>query len=84
MGDGPAVTSARTCVLAARGRRRLTARHVISTAGPLGTQSCCTPGERVADYSRGAAITSSVHLDDTTHIEPVRYGRGGNLLGLLD
>ncbi|NUP18744.1 MAG: hypothetical protein HOZ81_22190, partial [Streptomyces sp.] len=28
--------------------------------------------------------TSSVHLDDTTHIEPVRYGRGGNLLGLLD
>ncbi|MFJ3666857.1 FAD-dependent oxidoreductase [Streptomyces sp. NPDC090106] len=39
--------------------------------------------ERDADYSRGVAITSSVHLDDTTHVEPVRYGRGSNLLGLL-
>ncbi len=39
--------------------------------------------ERDADYSRGVAITSSVHLDDTTHVEPVRYGRGSNLLALL-
>ncbi|WP_314225455.1 GMC family oxidoreductase [Streptomyces zaehneri] len=38
---------------------------------------------RDADYSHGVAITSSVHLDDTTHVEPVRYGRGSNLLGLL-
>ncbi|MFG2478808.1 FAD-dependent oxidoreductase [Streptomyces fagopyri] len=36
-----------------------------------------------ADYTRGVAITSSVQLDDTTHVEPVRYGRGSNLLGLL-
>lgn len=36
-----------------------------------------------ADYTRGIAITSSVRLDDTTHVEPVRYGRGSNLLGLL-
>ncbi|GGQ54415.1 GMC oxidoreductase [Streptomyces asoensis] len=40
------------------------------------------PG-RDADYSRGVAITSSVQLDDTTHVEPVRYGRGSNLLALL-
>ncbi|MDR6979064.1 cholesterol oxidase [Streptomyces sp. 3330] len=38
---------------------------------------------RDADHSRGVAITSSVRLDDTTHVEPVRYGRGSNLLGLL-
>jgi cholesterol oxidase len=35
------------------------------------------------DYSRGVAITSSLHVDDHTHVEPVRYGRGSNLLGLL-
>jgi cholesterol oxidase len=35
------------------------------------------------DYSRGVAITSSLHLDEHTHVEPVRYGRGSNLLGLL-
>lgn len=39
--------------------------------------------ERDADYTQGVAITSSVHLDATTHVEPVRYGRGSNLLGLL-
>ncbi|MER7106913.1 GMC family oxidoreductase [Streptomyces sp. NPDC000229] len=39
--------------------------------------------DRHADFTRGVAITSSVHLDDTTHVEPVRYGRGSNLLGLL-
>lgn len=31
----------------------------------------------------GVAITSSVWLDDRTHLEPVRYGRGSNLMGLL-
>jgi len=35
------------------------------------------------DYSRGVAITSSMHPDDTTHIEVVRYGRGSNAMGLL-
>ncbi len=36
-----------------------------------------------ADFTHGVAITSSVHLDDTTHVEPVRYGPGSNLLALL-
>ena len=36
-----------------------------------------------ADYTRGVAITSSFHPDDHTHIEPVRYGRGSNAMGLL-
>ena len=35
------------------------------------------------DFSRGPAITSSIHPDDTTHIEPVRYGKGSNAMGLL-
>lgn len=35
------------------------------------------------DYSRGVAITSSFHPDDHTHVEPVRYGHGSNLMGLL-
>jgi cholesterol oxidase len=29
------------------------------------------------------AITSSFHPDEHTHIEPVRYGRGSNAMGLL-
>jgi len=35
------------------------------------------------DFSRGVAITSSFHPDEHTHIEPVRYGAGSNLMGLL-
>jgi len=35
------------------------------------------------DYSQGAAITSSFFPDEKTHVEPVRYGKGSNLMGLL-
>jgi cholesterol oxidase len=35
------------------------------------------------DYSSGQAITSSIRPDDTSHIEPVRYGKGSNAMGLL-
>ncbi|MDL9948176.1 GMC family oxidoreductase [Gordonia sp. ABSL11-1] len=35
------------------------------------------------DYSRGVAITSSFHPEPTTHIEPVRYGRGSNAIAYL-
>ncbi|GAA2615819.1 FAD-dependent oxidoreductase [Paractinoplanes durhamensis] len=38
---------------------------------------------RDADFSRGVAITSSIHPDPATHVEPVRYGPGSNLLALL-
>jgi len=34
-----------------------------------------------ADFTRGVAITSSIHPDEDTHIEPVRYGRGSNAMG---
>jgi cholesterol oxidase len=36
-----------------------------------------------ADYSQGVAITSSFHPDAQTHVEPVRYGKGSNAMGLL-
>ncbi len=35
------------------------------------------------DFTRGVAITSSIHPDEHTHIEPVRYGKGANAMGLL-
>jgi cholesterol oxidase len=35
------------------------------------------------DYSHGVAITSSIQVDDETQIQPVRYGKGSNLMGLL-
>lgn len=38
---------------------------------------------RSTDYSSGVAITSSIHAASDTHIEPVRYGRGSNAMGLL-
>lgn len=36
-----------------------------------------------ADFTRGVAITSSVHPDADTHIEPVRYGKGSNAMGFM-
>ncbi|MEU9855983.1 GMC family oxidoreductase [Streptomyces sp. NPDC047974] len=40
-------------------------------------------GGQKADFTRGVAITSSVHPDENTHIEPVRYGKGSNSMGGL-
>ncbi|MFI0166877.1 GMC oxidoreductase [Streptomyces sp. NPDC017095] len=40
-------------------------------------------GESRADFTRGVAITSSIHPDENTHIEPVRYGKGSNSMGSL-
>ncbi|WP_227999673.1 GMC oxidoreductase [Nocardia australiensis] len=39
-----------------------------------------TPG---VDFTKGVAITSSIHPTHDTHIEPVRYGKGSNAMGLL-
>jgi cholesterol oxidase len=36
-----------------------------------------------AAFHQGIAITSSIHPDENTHIEPVRYGKGSNAMGLL-
>jgi cholesterol oxidase len=96
-----------------RGRRSITAEHVVFAAGALGTQRLlhdmrargilpgvssrlgtltrtnseailgAMTGTRKVDYSKGVAITSSFHPDEQTHIEPVRYGKGSNAMGLL-
>jgi cholesterol oxidase len=42
-----------------------------------------TVSDKNADYSKGIAITSSVHPDENTHIEPVRYSKGSDFFGLL-
>jgi cholesterol oxidase len=103
----------RTGAWARRGRRSLTADHVVFAAGAYGTQRLLhrmrdrgllpqlstrlgalsrTNSESIVgvhargrdiDYSGGVAITSSFHPDPRTHIEPVRYGRGSNAMGLL-
>ncbi|MFD0360249.1 GMC oxidoreductase [Nocardia sp. GCM10030253] len=39
-----------------------------------------TPG---VDFTKGVAITSSIHPTHDTHIEPVRYGKGSNVMGLM-
>lgn len=35
------------------------------------------------DLTHGVAITSSIHPTPDTHIEPVRYGKGSNAMGML-
>ncbi|MEU6356167.1 GMC family oxidoreductase [Streptomyces sp. NPDC047072] len=40
-------------------------------------------GAKKVDFTQGVAITSSVHPDENTHIEPVRYGKGSNSMGGL-
>ncbi|MGW5261364.1 FAD-dependent oxidoreductase [Microbispora sp. NPDC004025] len=41
------------------------------------------PTAKDGKLNRGVAITSSIHPDAETHIEPVRYGDGSNAMGLL-
>lgn len=42
-----------------------------------------TASNLAVDYSEGVAITSSIHPEPHTHIEPVRYPPGSNAMGLL-
>ena len=46
----------------------------------LGAQTTRVPEE---SFDQGIAITSSFHPDEVTHVEPVRYGKGSNAMGLL-
>ena len=46
----------------------------------LGAQTASVPDH---PYNEGVAITSSFHPDEVTHVEPVRYGKGSNAMGLL-
>lgn len=42
-----------------------------------------TANDDDVDWSEGVAITSSFHPDEHTHIEPVRYGPGRNVMPLM-
>lgn len=44
---------------------------------------CATSRKKDVDFTEGVAITSGIHPDDVTHIQPVRYPRGSDLIGLL-
>jgi cholesterol oxidase len=46
----------------------------------LGAMTTTVPAD---DLTRGVAITSSFHPDDSTHVENCRYGKGSNAMGLL-
>jgi cholesterol oxidase len=46
----------------------------------LGAQTAKVPAQ---SFDQGVAITSSFHPDEVTHVEPVRYGKGSNAMGLL-
>ncbi len=54
-------------------------RVLTNSEALLGAQALDTS----VDYSQGVAITSSVHPRPDTHIEPVRYPKGSNVMGLL-
>jgi len=52
------------------------------------SEAICTANARLRnrkerDFHEGVAITSSIHPDDHTHIEPVRYGNGHNSMALI-
>lgn len=100
-----------------KGRRTLTAEHVVMAAGTYNTQKILhrmkdfghlprlsrtlgrlsrtnsesligavankAPVNPAGDFTRGVAITSSFYPEPQTHIEPVRYGKGSNAMGLL-
>lgn len=69
--------------------RRTSLRHVSPMLGTLARTNSesilsARDGDRKADHTRGLAITSSFHPDPHTHVEPVRYGPGSGLIGLLN
>ncbi|MDO5699340.1 MAG: GMC family oxidoreductase [Dermatophilus congolensis] len=55
---------------------RTNSEALVGASASLGTR------DRI-DFTRGVAITSSFHPDDNTHIEPVRYAKGSNAMGLM-
>lgn len=53
------------------------------------SEAICSANRKVSrrkkgpDFSKGVAITSSIHPDENTHIEPVRYGQGSNVMAMM-
>ncbi|MEU4542521.1 GMC family oxidoreductase [Nonomuraea dietziae] len=59
---------------------RLGAMTRTNSEALLGFERLSAEGDKL---NHGVAITSSIHPDARTHIEPVRYGDGSNAMGLL-
>lgn len=53
---------------------RTNSEAIVGAVGPIGKSE---------DMSTGVAITSSIHPDENTHIEIVRYGKGSNAIGMI-
>jgi len=76
-----------------RTARTFTAGNVVFAAGigvltrtnseAFGGAQTTMRNRKKHDFTRGVAITSAIHPDERTQIEPVRYGRGSNAMGLL-
>ncbi|HAM21127.1 MAG TPA: cholesterol oxidase [Actinobacteria bacterium] len=49
----------------------------------IGAVADTPPSKGGEDFTQGVAITSSFFPEPHTHIEPVRYGKGSNVMGLL-
>ena len=69
--------------------KRRSLRHISPMLGTLARTNSesvlsARDGDRRADHTSGLAITSSFHPDAHTHVEPVRYGPGSGLIGLLN
>jgi cholesterol oxidase len=62
---------------------RLGAMTRTNSEALVGAQTTDRRYGRKADFTKGVAITSSIHPDANTHIEPVRYGKGSNSMGFL-
>lgn len=57
--------------------------HLVRTNGEALVGATVPCGKPHPDFSEGVAITSSFWAGPTTSVEPVRYGHGSNLMGLL-
>jgi cholesterol oxidase len=58
---------------------KLTRTNSEAIGGALATGK----GSKDADFTEGIAITSSIHIDERSHLEPVRYGKGSNLMAFI-
>lgn len=56
---------------------------VLSRTNSEALTGAIMPLKNSDDFSKGAAITSSFFPNKNTHVEPVRYGKGSNFMGLL-
>ena len=66
-----------------RGLGQLTRTNSESLLGAVVPRRVAREGAGERDFTRGVAITSSFYPDPATQVEPVRYGRGSNMMGLF-